>query len=57
MADFRRFHIVRFRDESQVSICMALVNALAVMTSLARMAALVVLVCLTAVMTVLVGLI
>ena len=42
VADFSRFHIVRLRDESQVSICMALANALAVMASLARMAALLV---------------
>ena len=41
VADFNRFHIVRLRDESQVSICMAWANARAVMTSLARMAALV----------------
>ena len=40
MADFNRYHIVLFRAESQVSICRALANALAVMDSLARMAAL-----------------
>ena len=34
VADFSRFHIVRFRDESQVSICRALVNALARMAAL-----------------------
>ena len=40
MADFNRYHIVLFRAESQVSICRALANALSVMASLARMAAL-----------------
>ena len=40
VADFNRYHIVLFRAESQVSICRALVNALSVMASLARMAAL-----------------
>jgi len=39
-ADISRFHIVRLRDESPASICRALANALAVMASLARMAAL-----------------
>ena len=44
------FHIVLFRAESQVSICMARANALAVMASLARMEVAVAgLVCLTAV--------
>lgn len=41
-ADINRFHIVLFRAESPASICRALANALAVMASLARMAALVV---------------
>jgi hypothetical protein len=40
VADFNRYHIVLFRAESQVSICRALANALSVMASLARMAAL-----------------
>ena len=38
-ADINRFHIVLFRAESPASICRALANALAVMASLARMAA------------------
>jgi hypothetical protein len=50
IADFKMFHIVLFRAESQVSICMARANALAVMASLARMEVAVAgLVCLTAV--------
>ena len=61
MEAFSRFHIVLFRAESQVSICMALANALAVIASLARMEAVAVtLVCLTVValaVTVLAGLI
>jgi len=59
MYDFRRFHIVRLRAESQVSICMALANALALMASLVRMAAALVvrLTTVTTVTTVLVGLI
>ena len=35
------FHILRLRDDSQVSISMALANALAVIASLARMEAVV----------------
>jgi hypothetical protein len=51
------FHILRLRDDSQVSISMALANALAVIASLARMEAVVAgLVCLAAAeVTVLVG--
>jgi hypothetical protein len=47
--DFRRFHIVRFRADSQVSICVALAFALAVVAALARIAALTARVVLTAV--------
>jgi len=53
VADFNRYHIVLFRAESQVSICRALANALAVMDSLARMAALLLLLGLLVYLTVL----
>ena len=57
MDDFRRFHMVRLRIESHVSICIALANALAIMDSLARMAAVVTILVRVAAMVDLAGLI
>jgi len=51
--DISRFHIVLFRAESHDSICRALANARAVMASLARMAALLLLLGLLVYLTVL----